>query len=208
MNPDLAVLVDKAIDEAIRTFDPDEPSSFDRWNDELKHLEALLREEASLPGSHDLLATVQAKRMALAFEIGRLDLVLDQSSQFVLTVSAAHPSFSNVAILRSLSLHAADAHISEIQEVLAIARRPEIKGGEYVSLLAGLGKRHPGSLPADEDLWQKLQRSIDGLRALGYDTLPQAVEGPEQLERIAVRVADELRRVNREREDALLNETS
>lgn len=206
MSEDLAALVDRTIDEAIRTFDPDEPNSFDRLDSELQRLESLLRENALPPNRQDLLATVQAKRIALASEIGRFDLVLEQSSDFPLVAPAGHPSFSNVAILRIYALHATGAHEAEVQESLGIARMPEINGSEYVILLANLSKRHPGRLPAEDDLWQKLQQSIEELRNLGYDTLPHTVNGPAQLEEMAGRVADELRRVNREKGEALLNQ--
>jgi hypothetical protein len=92
----------------------------------------------------------------------------------------------------------------EIREGLQIAKKPELHGSEYISLLSSLAKRHPGSLPAEELLWQKLQQSIEDLRAKGYDSLPGVVDSPIELEETAVRAADELRRVNRKRGEALL----
>jgi hypothetical protein len=206
MNADLEALVERVIDEAIRTFEPREPTSFDRWNSELQRLESLLREEESLPDSQGLLATVQARRIAMAFEIARFDLVIAQSSQFVRAFPTIHPSFSNIANLRSCALHATGAHAAEIEETIAMARRPEVRGSEYVYLLAILSKQHPGCLPADEALSQKLQETIKDLQDQGYDTLPRSVNDPMQLEEMAGRIADELRRVNRERGEALLNE--
>jgi hypothetical protein len=201
---DVKALVDRAIDSTIRGFNPDEPSSFERWDKELQELEDLLRDKTS-SGKQDLLATVQGQRIALAYEIGRFDLVLDRSSRFVLAYPASHPSFSNVAVLRMRALHSTGAHKAEIYETLAIARRPEIKGGEYVSLLENLGVRHPGSIPSDEQLSAKLMEAISELNAQGYEiTLPIA-SGKTQLDETAMRVASELRRANRAKSEELLS---
>lgn len=204
MLDDTNALVDKAIDSTIRGFNPDEPSSFDRWDRELQEVEELLRDKTP-PGKQDLLAAVEAQRIVLAYEIGRFDLVLDRSSRFVLTYPASHPSFSNVAVLRMRSLHSTGAHEAEIQETLAIARRPEIKGGEYVSLLENLGVRHPGSIPSDEQLSAKLIEAISALNAQGYKIAPPIASGKTRLDEVAILVARELRRVNRAKSEELLS---
>jgi hypothetical protein len=201
---DLTALVDRAIDSTIRRFNPDEPSSFDRWDKELESVEELLHDTAS-PSMQDLLATVQAQRIVLAYEIGRFDLVVGRSSRFVLVYPASHPSFSSVTVLRMRALHSTGAHEAEIHETLAIARRPEIKAGEYVSLLENLGARHPSSIPSDEQLSAKLMEAISALNAQGYEIVPPIASGKMRVAETAMRVASELRRANRAKAEELLS---
>lgn len=201
----LKELVDKTIDAAIRGFDPQDRDSYDRWDLKLRHVEDSLRNTTS---ERDplLLASLCAERIRIAFEAEKFHLVIRRTADYLRDFSATTPSFSFVASLRASALHAIGAHEEEVREVLQTATEPELRGSEYVYLLASLSERHPGCLPADEDLWQKLRQSIDDLRAQGYETLPQAVGGPMQLEEMAGRVADELRRVNKGRGEALLSE--
>lgn len=204
MDVGLKRLVERVVDSAIRGFDPEDPGSYDKWDLELGRVEDSLR---SLAAELDplLLPAVCAERIRIASEAGKSELVSERSAHFLREFPASVPSFSWVASLRLRALHAAEAHKEEVREGLGFARAPELQGGEYVYLLSGLCKRHPGCLPVDEDLWQKLQRSIDDLRAQGYDTLPRAVGSPVQLEEAVSLVAEELRRVNRERGEALLS---
>ncbi len=203
---DLKNLVERTIDSTIRGFDPEDRTSYERWDLELKHAEDSLRAASELDSL--LLASVCAERIRIAFEVAKFDVVIELTAQFLHDFPGTDPSYSVVALWRGSALHAAGDHEEEVREILQIARKPELHGSEYVHLLASLSKRHPGCLPADEDLWQKLKQTIDGLHALGYDTLPRAVNGPMHLEELAGRVTDELRRVNRARGEALLNEPS
>lgn len=196
-------LVDEVIDSVISGFDPEEPGGFERWDSELQVVEDSVR--SSLSKLDPLvLPSVCAQRIGIAAEAGKTDLVSERSARFLCEFSRTVPSFSWVALLRLDALHALGRHTEEINEGLQIAREPELHGGEYITLLSSLAKRHPGCLPADKALWQKLQRSLGDLRAQGYKTLPRASDGPIQLEETAGRVADELRRVNRKRGEALL----
>jgi hypothetical protein len=197
-------LAESAIDATIRGFDPEDRNSYEGWDRELKHAEDSLRSSASELDPL-LLASVRAERIRIAFEVGRFGLVLEMTDEFLLIFPATFPSFSLVASLRTSALHATGAHEEEIREALQLARKPELRGSEYVHLLASLSKRHPGCLPIEEDLWRKLEQAIHDLRAQGYDMLPHPVNGPSQLEEMAGRVADELRRVNWERGESLLN---
>lgn len=204
---DLRRLVERAIDSAIRGFDPEDPGSYDRWDLELGRAEATLR-NSTTELDPLLLSSVCAERIRIASEAGRYELVIEQTAHFLQEFPTSVPSFSLVASLRLLALHAVGSHNEEVRDGLEIARSPELQGSEYVALLSILGKRHPGCLPADEDLWQKLQRAVDDLRSQGYKTLSRAMGSSIQLEETAGRVSEELRRVNRERGEALLGAPS
>jgi hypothetical protein len=204
---DLRRLVETAIDSAIRGFDPEDPGSYDRWDLELERVEDKLRRSTSELDPL-LLSSVCAERIRIASEARKYELVSEQTAHFLREFPASVSSFSFVASLRLLALHALGEHKDEVREGLEIARSPELQGSEYVALLSILGTRHPGCLPPDEELWQKLQRAVDALRAQGYKSLSRAVGSPMQLEDTAGRVSEELRRVNREHGESLLSTPS
>jgi hypothetical protein len=207
MAADLARLVEDTIDAAIRSFYSGEGDNYIFWDSELQHLESILHEADLNPELQALLASVRAQRIFLAFDVSKHDLVLELTDQFVRDVPVGHPSFSSVASLRARCLHSIGAHEKEMREILELARKPEIQDGEYISLLEHLAKRHPGSIPQDNELVTKMQKAIAALRALGYETLP-GDSGEIELERLALEAASELRRVNREKGEALLAESS
>lgn len=202
MNPRL--FAKKVVDATIREFDPLDPNSYEKWDLELRDAEASLRKDAQLDSA--LLASVCAERIRIAFEAGRFDAAMTQTSSFLREFPAAS-GYSSVASLRVSALHEIGAHEEEAREVLELARMPSLIGSEYLYFLASFGRRHPGSLPSDNALRHKLQESIDDLRSQGYVTLPFAEESM-QVDEIAVRAADELRRIHRARGEALLRESS
>jgi hypothetical protein len=87
--------------------------------------------------------------------------------------------------------------------LLELARKPEIQGGDYVSILEHLASLHPESIFDEEFLFEKMKSAIDHLRKIGYVTLRSDV-GNIGIEELAVQIARELRRINRERGEALL----
>jgi len=202
---DLKELVERTIDSTIREFNPDDRDSYNRWDAELERVEKSLRgSTAELDPM--LLPSICAERIRVNFEVGNFDLVTSSTAEFLEEFPASVPSFSLVASLRVSALHAMQAHEEEVREALKIGMMPEIGGSEYVYLLASLSERHPGCLPEDVDLWNKLQQAVDDLREQGYDQLPQVLDGPTRLEESAQRIADDLRRINRELGEALLTE--
>jgi hypothetical protein len=206
MVDDLANIVDATLDAAIRSFCPGDESSYAHWDSELRRLELSLREAPPTPEHQNLLATVHAHRIDLAFDVEKCELVLELSAQFVRDVHAGHPSFFSVAAVRARCLHSVGAHREEVREFLELARRPEIQDGEYISLLEYLAQRHPGDIPDDEELLGKMKKAIEALRALGYETLP-VDSGGMDLVRLTLQAAGELKRVNREKGEALLADT-
>lgn len=202
---DLKDLVERTIDFAIREFNPDDRDSYNRWDHELERVEEALR---SSPAQLDptLLSSICAARIRVAFEVGDFDVVISRTADFLDEFPASLPSFSLAASLRVSALHAVEAHEEEVREALKIGKMPEIGGSEYVYLLAGLSKRHPGCLPEDVELWEKLQQAVDDLREQGYDQLPQVLAGPTRVEESAQRIADDLRRINQQLGEALLTE--
>jgi hypothetical protein len=203
---DLKALVEATIDSVIRGFDPDDPGSYERWDPELERVEVSLRNSAAKLDPL-LLPSVCAERIRIASEAGKPSVVAERSARFLSEFPATVPSFSWVTSLRLDALHGLGDHEEEVRDGLDAARKPELRGGEYVLLLSSLCRRHPGCLPLDEGLWRKLQRAVADLRAVGYGALSGAAGGPAQLEQAVCRIADELRRVNRERGEALLSAT-
>lgn len=207
MAADLARLVENTIDAAIRSFYSGAGDNYLFWDSELQSLESALSEVDPAPEIRRLFSSVRTQRICLAFDVSNHDLVLELSAQFMRDVSVGHPSFSLVASLRAHCLHSVGAHEEEIREILALARKPEIQGSEYISALEHLAKNHPGSIPQDSELIDKMQSAIALLRDLGYEMLLEA--GREiELEQLALKVASELRRINREKGEALWLKTS
>lgn len=198
----LRQLVESVIDSSIRQFDRS-VQSYDRWDRELRDVEDKILQSAT-EVDISLLADVRAQRIGIAFAVQRFDVVLSQSEAFMRKFSFADPNYSVVGFSRMHALHAVGDHETEIRESLRLAAEPTFMGGEYVNLLANLATLHPGSLQADEALWQKLKISVDLLRAQDYSTLPPVAGSVDQLERIAISTAAELRRTNRELEEAIL----
>lgn len=207
MTTDLARLVEDTIDAAIRSFYSGGGDNYTFWDSELQNLESSINEADLTPELLNLLASVRAQRIFFAFDVSKHDLVLELTAQFVRDVPVGHPSFSSVASLRASCLHSVGAHEEEIREILELARKPEIQGSEYISLLDHLAKKHPESIPQESELVDKMQQAIAALRDLGYETLPE-YSGGTRLEQLTLETARELRRVNREKGEALLAENS
>lgn len=201
---DLERLVDQTVDSVIRGFRAEDPGSYDRWDKELERVENLLRgsEFSSAPF---LLSSVVAERIRIASEARLYGLVVDLSDHYLNEFGVSAPSFSLVVSWRSEALHALDRHGEEIREGLDAARKPELDGGEYIYLLSSLGARHPGCLPADQGLWMKLRRCRDSLCAQGFHTLPRVDGEATQIEDTVLRIARELRKVNRETGESILD---
>jgi hypothetical protein len=203
---DVIELAERAIDSSIRGFNPQNSDSYYTLDRELKSAEDALRDmpEADLRA----LVSVRAERIRIASEVGRFGFVLEETANLLYDFPPSTPVFFIVTARRLMALHETGRHEEEIQEALQYAAIPELRGSEYLYLLADLSRRHPGRLPADDDLWLKLEESIETLRALGYDTLPQTTAGPAHLEQLAVSAANELGRINWERGEALLRDFS
>lgn len=201
-------LVENTIDAAIRSFSPGDEGSYAHWDSELQRLESRLSDFLSTPEGQHGFASVRAQRIAMAFDTSKYELVLELSGQFVHDVPIDHPSFFTVASLRACCLHRVGAHGEEVQEILELVRKAEVQNHEYISYLKHLATMHPGSIPQDQELVEKMWKAIAELRALGYDTLPTPEESEQTgLEQLAVETWSELRRVNREKGEALLAET-
>jgi hypothetical protein len=207
MADDLARIVDATLDAAIRSFCPEDENSYTHWVSELQRLELSLHEVLPTPEQQNLLASVHAHRIELAFDVDKRELVLELSAQFVRDVHVGHPRFFSVATMRLRCLHSVGAHEQEVRELLELARRPEIQGGEYISLLEHLAQRHPGNIPDDGELSGKMKKAIEVLQALGYETLP-VDNGEMDFVRLTLQTASELKRVNREKGEALLADNS
>lgn len=205
MTKPLADIVEQAIDRVIRSYIPDDPVTVQECDSDLQKVESLLTSAEAGSSVVDLLAHVRATRIFLAAEIGDAESVIRQSDDFLKTFSLSGLDFFNVQILRLRALHVTGSHETEIDEAIATARRPEIRGAEYVSLLENLAARHPESMSCDEQLSTKLQEAIAALNAIGYEIAPP-IAGPEMLAETALWVASELRRANRAKGDALLLE--
>lgn len=196
-------LVEGVIDSSVRQFDPQKTQSYDHWDRELGAVESRILQSAT-EADRSLLADVRAERIRIAFEAQRLDVVLSRTEDFMRDFSIADPNSSVVGLFRIHALHAVGDHEAEIRDGLRLAAEPTFIGGEYIYLLANLAARHPGSLQADKALWQKLRTSVDLLRAQNYTTLPAVAGDSDQVEEIAIWTAAELRRANRELQDAIL----
>jgi|SRR5215217_5487186 len=204
MVADLKALVEQTVDATIRSFNPDDLQSYDHWDAELRRLEDLLVEATFLPEQQIFLALVRAQRIGMAYDLGKVDLVLEQSTQFVRSFPASFPSFFLVATLRARALHITGAHEEELEEILRLVMKPEIHGSEFIFLLENLAKRHPGSLPSDELLAAKMREAISALREQGYDILSPGDVFESQLEQTALRVASEIRQENQAKAEDLL----
>lgn len=199
---DLGTLVEQAIDAAIRFHIPGDLNSYSQLDSELQRAESLLLSAEPSPGRQDLLASVRAMRIDMAYDVENLDFVLALTSRFLQEVPASHPSFFSTILLRLRTLHRIGAHEEEIQTCAEIIKRPEVQGSEYVYLLEHLGRLHSGNIPEDGVLMEKMKEAVEALSAQGY-SLPKNTHDPK-LEQIAVEVAAELRRANRARGDAIL----
>lgn len=207
MNNELARSVETTIDRMIRSLVHGDEESYAHWDAELERLELSLLEASSLPDRQQLFASLRAQRIQLAYDLDNCELVLEYSSPFVHEVPLSNPGFFSVATLRARCLHSVGAHRAEVEEVLQWALTPEIQGSEYLYFLEHLAKNHPGSIPEDDALFAKLREAVFSLRAKGYETLVESV-GNTGLERLVLEAAGELRRVNRERGEALLAASS
>lgn len=206
MAADPVELAESVIDAAIRSFCPGDYSSYVHWDSELQHVESLLDESLPTPEGQHAFARVRAHRIALIFEAGRHELVVELSGHFIHHVPVEHPSYFTVADLRASCLHMAGAHEEEVRELLDLIRKPEVQNHDYMAYIEHLARVHPGSVPQDQDLVDKMQNAIAELRALGYDSLPENQE--TELGRLAIETLSEVRRVNREKGEALLAEHS
>lgn len=198
----IAAVAEQAIDETIRFYVPGDPDSFNRWNAELERVEDFLVSVEPSPDQRGLLASVRARRIDMAYDVDKLDLVLLWSAQFLQEVPATHSSFFVTVLLRLRALHRTGAHEEEVQTCLEVVRRPEVRGSEYVYLLEHLSHLHPGNISADKALAAKMQEAIDALSAQGYSLPENSHDG--DLEQIAIRIANDLRKANRARGESLL----
>ena len=204
-DPAIMVEVEATIDALIRSFKPGDQKSYVLWDGELTRLEMSIQELASSSERQYLFASVRAQRVGLAFDVDKHEKVIELSDQFVCDVPVSHPSFFSVATLRARSLHSVGSHGVEVQELLELARKPEIQGGEYVSILEHLASLHPVSISDDIPLFEKMKSAIDDLRGIGYETLRSDI-GEIGIAELALQIASELRKINRDRGEALLAE--
>ena len=149
MADDLKALVEKALKDSILSFNRNVQGSFETWDAELERVERLVVLERASAGREDWLASIRAERIRLAWEVGKSDLLLERSQRFLQDSPPRVASYGTVVEVRARALHEAGAHGEERTLVLEAAAEPEIRGSEYVSLLAGLARRHAGSIPPD-----------------------------------------------------------
>jgi hypothetical protein len=197
-------IAERTIDWVIRSFRPDDPGTFEECDSELQRVEALL--SSAGPGSDvpDLLAQIRAARISLAAEIGDAEAVVRQSEGFLKTCPPTRLDFCNVRTLRLRALHALGHHADELREALAAAKSPEVRGEDFVLLLEGLVKRHPGNLESEVLLQEKMSDALKQLGLAGYINLPTSDQVSANLERAALEAAAEFRRVNRAKAEELL----
>jgi hypothetical protein len=207
MDDDLAQLTERTIDSAIRAFDFRDENSYSNWDGELHRVEALLIAAPAIPRHPHLLASIRAQRIRLAFQTKKFERVLELSALTLSESPPDDPDLATVVIYRARSLHALCMHTEEIGEVLATARTYNADDGEFIYLLLHLAKNHPGSIPQERDLLDKLRATIAALRADLYESLPD-VSSESEIEETVLRVAKEMQRVSREMTEAILRENS
>jgi hypothetical protein len=204
MTDDLTACVQAAIDASIRSFQPGDEESFAFWDTELEKAESLFTTSELNAEKRSLLSSLRAQRIHLAFEMERHDVVLRSSADFIRDVPASHPSFLGVAIIRAHALHLMGAHEEEIREILDLARKPELQVGDLISLLTPIAKAHPGSIPNDALLRNRMEEAISRLRTMdNYESLP-AMADNISLEEAVLWVSGEVRRINRKLTEALI----
>jgi len=201
---DLETQVEHAIERAIRSFNPTDPQSYVLWDHELERLEQQVNQASSSPSRQVLLGSLYAHRISIASEVGRLDRVLGLSAVFLRDIQPSHPGLYLVVAQRSHALHLVDEHDEEARVVLETVRTAEIHGGELLRLLNDLSRRHPGILPIDVDLLDKIKQAAGSLRSEGYSSLPQPSDDPAKIEEEIHQMVTELRRINRTMGKALL----
>jgi hypothetical protein len=199
---DLKQEVTRTIDRVIRLFNSDNPASYGTWDVELENLQRRLTEAA--PPRPELLGSVLAQRIFLAYEVERVDHVLELSECFRRQVPAGHPSSPLVLLQRAHALHHKGAHEEEKREVIDAARHSEAQGSELLTLLNDLSNRHPGSIPTDDQLTTKIIDAVHLLRARGYGSLPLPSGDTSLLESEIHQIVRDIRRVNRLKAEALL----
>lgn len=207
MTTDIVSLAEATIDAAIRSFLPGDEKGYSQWDAELQRVESLLGESRSTSEGRRVFASVRALRISMAFDVDRHELVLKLSGQFAQDVPVDDPSYFTVADLRACCLHIAGAHDQEVRELLDLIQKPEIPNHDFMAYIERLARRHPGNVPQDQDLVDRMKNAIAELRAMGYDSLPED-QGDTGLERLAMETLSEVRRVNRKKGEALLAETS
>lgn len=206
MTESLEDIVEEAIDRVIRSFSPDDHDTFGDCDSELQRVEALLSSSEPEPDVLALLARIHACRISLAAEIGDAGAIVRQSEYFLKTYPPAGLDSANVRAWRLRALHVLGRHSDELRETLEAAKMPEVLGEDFVLLLEGLAKRHPGSLASEALLQKKMRDVLKQLGLAGYANLPAGDEVNADLERVALATAAEFRRVNEVRTNAILAE--
>jgi hypothetical protein len=192
-------------DSVIRQFQPHDSGSYEHWDNELDCLEEQVLSRSSSSETQALLASIRAQRVSIASEAGLLDQVLEQSDRFFSSCSNCTQA-ALVATLRSRALHATGEHEREIKETLDYLLRPDVGGSEYIFLLEELFRRHPG-VSVTKEVEAKMTDAISVLTKQNEDFagLSKGVVG--QVEVIARSVASEIRRIHREKAQAILAES-
>jgi hypothetical protein len=205
MSESLEDLVERTIDWVIRSFRPDDSDTFNGSDAALQKVEMLL--SSAEPGSIvlDLLVQVRATRIFLAAEIGDAEAVVRQSESFLRTCSPTRLDFFNVQNLRLRALHTLGHHSDELREALEAAKSTEVRSEDFVLLLEGLAKRHPGSFASDAFLQKKMSTALRQLVLCGYTNLPTPDQVSANLEQAALDAVAEFRRVNRAKAEELLS---
>ena len=199
---DLEIRVERTIDEMIRSFNPRDPHSYDRWDGELERLaESLVKSKGA---SELLIGSVLAQRIYLAFETGKSDRVVALSTVFLRSAEAEHPSWYLVLKQRVEALHLEGLHNEELTEALTAVKRPEIRESGFLHLIADLAKRHPGSVAGDPELLQKAIEAVSDLRAKGYENLKLPSGESDQFEAELRAIVSDVNKMHRARGDAVL----
>lgn len=198
---------DRLIDACIRTYDTRDPSNYEEWEARLRAIEDELRRAMPRPKA-EIVARVTALRIHIAYEFRHMASVIEWSQAYLQEFSTKGGSYSDVVTARLNALHVQGRHEEEAQEALHFASLPGCQGSDLLYLLAKLGRRHPGSVPADQELWSKAKDAVEVLRGEGYDSLPEVQGGPKALEELVQAVVQELHSLNRIRAQEVLAQSS
>lgn len=199
-------VVERTIDWVIRSFRPDEPATFDDCDSELRRVEDLLSAVDADSSAHDLLGKIRAARIFLAADIGDAEEVVRKSGDFLERFPSSSLDSCNVRVLRLRALHALGQHSDELREGLDAAKDPEVRDWDFVLLLEGIAKRHPGSLGSEVVLQEKMTETLRKLDEEGYANLPSSDQVRVGFEQAVLDTAAEYRRVSEERTMAILAE--
>ena len=197
---DLSALAESAIKAAILEFNPKSLDSYETLTQRLESLEVQARAK-KLPEAESILAQLWSTRIHMAFDMKRYDFVLEESGRFLEEVSDRILNFVNVSSLRILSLHALGDHEAEREELLALARNPDIDGSVLLFPLRNYVVRHPGNLSIDS---QTKERLLQAIRDLGHSHFPKLLDLPDdklETEELLLRAVDIYRESQQEARD-------